>query len=220
MKRSETYAKSVKDPTSHPYPLSKDEVARLYYEELLPLPEVAAVAGTSPQRLARWMEFWDLKRRTSIQGRTIFTERRRASRPAGWIGKQWKHHATKTMFTYAPDHPRRRSKGVMPVHVLVAEHRIGRYLEDGEIVHHLDGNRYNNAPENLCVMLNREHLVLHRLLGEVGVAMLAEGRFEEVARLVVDDARRGFVRLVYVERLPYVSGLLEAAAGSVGPSNR
>ncbi len=217
LKRSDTYVRSVRDPSTHPYPLSKEEVARLYYEERLPLPEVADIAGTSRQRLARWMEFWGLRRRTGLQGRSIYTERRRAARPAGWIGNTWKHDATKTEFTYAPDHPRARSKSVMPVHVLVAEHRIGRYLEDGEIVHHLDRDRYNNSPDNLCVMLNREHLILHRLLGEVGVLMLCEGRFEEVARLVADDARRSFVRIVYVERRPCVSGLLGAAAGSVGP---
>ena len=32
----------------------------------------------------------------------------------------------------------------MPVHVLVAEQRIGRILEEGEVVHHLDRDRYNN----------------------------------------------------------------------------
>lgn len=218
MTQANTYAKSVKDPSTHLYPLSKEEVARLYYEERRPLPEVAKIAGTSRQRLARWMEYWGLPRRTGLQGRSIFTDRRRASRPAGWIGKQWKHEATKTMFTYAPDHPRSRSKGVMPVHVLVAEHRIGRFLKEGEVVHHLDRDRYNNSPENLCVMLNKEHLILHRLLGEIGVAMLGQGRFDEVVTLITDEARRTFVRLVYLLELPCVSGTLGPAAGPVGTS--
>jgi hypothetical protein len=206
--RADVYRRSITDPSTHPYPLDKEEVARLYYDERLPLPEVAALAGTSRQRLSRWMEFWGLPRRTSIESRSIFTDRRRASRPAGWIGKQWKHHDTKTMFTYAPDHPRSRSKGIMPVHVLVAEHRVGRYLDEGEVVHHLDGDRYNNSPQNLCVMLNREHLILHRLLGEVGVAMLADGRFEDVACLIPDQPRREFVRLVYVDLVPCATGAL------------
>ena len=219
MEPANTYAKSVRDPSTHPYPLSREEVARLYYEERLPLSEVAEIAGTSRQRLARWMEYWGLPRRTGLQGRSIFTDRRRASRPAGWIGKQWKHEATKTMFTYAPGHPRSRSnKGVMPVHVLVAELRIGRLLEEGEVVHHLDRDRYNNSPENLCVMLNKGHLVLHRLLGEIGVAMMGRGRFDEVATLISDEPRRAFVRSVYLLELPCVSGTLRSAAGSVGTS--
>jgi hypothetical protein len=42
-------------------------------------------------------------------------------------------------------------------HRLVAEEAIGRPLEKGEVVHHIDGNRANNAPENLLVMPVSEH---------------------------------------------------------------
>ena len=47
------------------------------------------------------------------------------------------------------------------VHRLVAEKAIGRKLRDGEVVHHIDGNRRNNDPENLMVMLAAEHGCLH-----------------------------------------------------------
>ena len=36
-------------------------------------------------------------------------------------------------------------------------------LEKGEIVHHRDGNHYNHCPENLQVMLRREHSSFHSL---------------------------------------------------------
>ncbi|MDP9486326.1 MAG: HNH endonuclease [Actinomycetota bacterium] len=211
MARQDTYTKSIKDPSSHPYPLSKHEVARLYYGEKLPLREVAARAGTSRQRLARWMEFWGFERRTGLEGRTLFTDKRRAARGATWHDHGWKNKATNRWMAYVPDHPRRNAKGEVPVHVLVAEARIGRYLEDGEVVHHLDKDRDNNAPENLCVMLNREHLTLHWLLGKVGIALLREGRSDEVVRLLEDEPEREFVEAVYVRRLPCVSGLLSNA---------
>lgn len=50
----------------------------------------------------------------------------------------------------------------------VAEHRliaavlIGRPLEDGEMVHHLDLDRSNNSPENLVVVNPTEHGTFHR----------------------------------------------------------
>lgn len=46
-------------------------------------------------------------------------------------------------------------------HRVVAEAMLGRPLKRGEIVHHKDGNRHNNAPDNLEIMSQAEHLRLH-----------------------------------------------------------
>ena len=47
-------------------------------------------------------------------------------------------------------------------HRRVAETAIGRPLRNGEIVHHIDGNKLNNAPENLLVLPSRaEHARIH-----------------------------------------------------------
>jgi len=46
-------------------------------------------------------------------------------------------------------------------HRIVAEQMLGRPLKRGEIVHHIDGNRHNNAPDNLQVMSQADHLRLH-----------------------------------------------------------
>ena len=46
-------------------------------------------------------------------------------------------------------------------HRVVVERIIGRPLEKGEIVHHKDGNKKNNAPDNLIVMTQRQHMIEH-----------------------------------------------------------
>lgn len=38
------------------------------------------------------------------------------------------------------------------LHRVLAEEALGRPLMNGEIVHHRDGNKTNNAPENLLVL--------------------------------------------------------------------
>ena len=48
------------------------------------------------------------------------------------------------------------------IHRIVAEVKLGRRLQTGEIVHHIDGNKRNYNPENIQVLKNqREHARAH-----------------------------------------------------------
>lgn len=61
----------------------------------------------------------------------------------------------------APDHPAADKKGYVFEHRLVAEQTLGRPLAPGEVVHHIDHDPLNNAPDNLQVMTRGEHSWLH-----------------------------------------------------------
>ncbi len=62
-------------------------------------------------------------------------------------------------------------------HVLVIEKRIGRKLALGEIVHHIDGDRQNNADENLYLCRDHQHhMAVERQLKETFRAMLKSGK--------------------------------------------
>lgn len=52
-------------------------------------------------------------------------------------------------------------KGGRHEHRIVAEAMIGRPLREGEVVHHVDGDRHNNEPSNLVVMTQSEHAREH-----------------------------------------------------------
>ena len=60
-------------------------------------------------------------------------------------------------------------------HDLVAEQKTGRRLSDGEIVHHIDGDRWNNDPANLTVETRSDHARAH------GAAPGARDRFGRFA---------------------------------------
>lgn len=50
---------------------------------------------------------------------------------------------------YQPNHPNAQKNGMLPEHVIVMGNILGRALSRGETVHHKNGIRHDNRPENL-----------------------------------------------------------------------
>lgn len=109
----------------------------------------------------------DLQARICRSCWRIGLKRLRKFKPSGRhvnVGAQnprWKGgrhvHPSGYVFVKNPDHPNANNLGYVREHRLVMEQKLGRLLEKNETVHHLNGIRHDNRPENLAVLLRHEH---------------------------------------------------------------
>lgn len=80
-----------------------------------------------------------------------------------WRGGRFQHK-TGYIYVFAPDHPRANASGYVLEHRLVYEATHGIVLDKTQIIHHINGIRNDNSPENLFVTTNSEHSYIHDAL--------------------------------------------------------
>jgi len=63
---------------------------------------------------------------------------------------------------YSPMHKEANTWGYVYEHRLIAEVKIGRPLVEDEVVHHINGIRWDNRPSNLEVMDKKQHSAIKK----------------------------------------------------------
>jgi hypothetical protein len=140
--------------------MTKDELQRMY-DDAGSAAALGRALGVSDQ-VARY--------RLRKAGIEVRRQGYKSDRKVTYRGEQhtaWKggtyRHGEGYIYEYAPDHPAaKNAKGYVLQHRLVMEQKLGRLLEPGEIVHHLNEVKNDNRPENLEIHTRSGHAVHHK----------------------------------------------------------
>lgn len=101
-----------------------------------------------------------LKRDESIEPLNRKAVARKGHESNLWNGGSYK---TKHGYIYIrkPEHPRANRNGYVPEHVYKWEEANHKILPDDWIVHHINGRKDDNSPENLVAMPRSAHTTMH-----------------------------------------------------------
>ena len=90
-----------------------------------------------------------------------------------WRGGKTKNHEGYVL-VYSPNHPRKHRDQYVFEHILVWEKTHGQPLPAGWVIHHLDGIKDDNRPENLVACPSRRHYDFIKAL-QTRIAALENG---------------------------------------------
>ena len=151
--------------------MNKEELAVLY-EQLGSASAVGRKLGKCPDTI-----IYHLRRMGIPVKRSGFKSPRTVEIPKGDQHYNWKRGYYVTngyVYEYTPDHPSADlRKGYVQQHRLIMEKHLGRYLEDSEMVHHINGDKQDNRIENLEILSRSSHISLHKQTAQRG----SNGRF-------------------------------------------
>ena len=132
--------------------LKKEELYDLYWNQEMTMQEIAdLVGGCSMMLVKRKMRGYGIPSRTTSQAHLIAWDK-------GHKGNgRWQDSRDGYVYILKHGHPRADGSGYVKEHTLVWEQVNNKPLPEGWVVHHLNGIKGDNRPENLLGMYHRDH---------------------------------------------------------------
>jgi len=158
--------------------LTRGELTRLYWEEKLSQHQIADRFGVTQGAIMYWFRKWEIPGRThwEISGRTHVDSLLLLGKSGQFTGDKsprWRggRHMSPNgyMMVRQPEHPSATKRGYVREHLLVWEQANGKTLPKGWHIHHKNGDKADNRPENLEAMTRSAHcMVLPELMQRIG----------------------------------------------------
>ena len=122
--------------------------------------EIAEIMGCSPALVSIYAKRMGISR-SCKEAQLLRSEQGKSSGPnsPGWRGGRFITHGY--VHLYMPDHHLANPKGYVREHRLVWEQANGARLTPKMSVHHLNGIKHDNRPDNLIALPKTEHSKTH-----------------------------------------------------------
>jgi hypothetical protein len=138
-----------------------DRIIDLYQNENKNMTEIAEMFNVSFSTIKRRLIPYGIIRSMSDTIRIAYLTGRRKKFPKNGHGPSWRGgkitDGNGYIRIYMPSHPFCDSRGYVMEHRLIMEKEIGRVLKRTELVHHLNGQRNDNRPENFLLVIRKNH---------------------------------------------------------------
>lgn len=140
--------------------ISKELLENLYLTQQLPIVYIAQQLTVADKTIRKLLQDFEIQIRSRNEVQKLSAPKR--LRDKDGHGRNWRggqvHNANGYIMSWAPEHPRATGKqGYVYEHILIWEKISGRPLPKGWVVHHLNGIRDDNRPENLRGMPRGSH---------------------------------------------------------------
>lgn len=138
--------------------LTDEVIKKLYLEEKLSVPEIANKFGCSASGIDTRLRKMDCMRNLSEANKIAYKKYPKQSFTHFKGGKYTDKAGY--ILVLAPNHPRGGKGRYVFEHILVWEHCHNKSVPKGYIIHHLNGIKSDNRPENLVAMPRAKHTAL------------------------------------------------------------
>lgn len=132
-----------------------DKIKSLYLRAELPMSEIAKAMGISASVIIRRIRESGF-RRTRSEAAKVAGKRQAGKKRERIVSNGY-------IMVFNPRHERAGHKGYVMEHFIIWESVHGR-LPKGYLIHHLNGIKNDNRPENLAAMPKRQHRTQEQLL--------------------------------------------------------
>jgi len=163
----------------------KKELEALYWNKQLNTEEIAKIKGVNPSTIRGAITHLGIKKRTLSEVHKLMCSKGKTPHlPPHFVGEKhpnWKGGRRKVrgyVLILIPDH-QRANKGYVFEHIVVWEKAHGKPVPKNHHIHHLNGVRDDNRPENLVVVSKFKHppFTFRRLL---------QNRIRELEQKILD----------------------------------